>query len=63
MSKQIRLQGIETGSKEMSNRMNKAIEVNNLRPVISKVNLFEEAREALTSLEKGAHFGKICLTF
>ncbi len=38
MSKQIRLHGIETGSKEMFSRMNKAIEANNLNPVISKVH-------------------------
>ena len=63
MSKQIRLQGIETGSQEMFSRMNKAIEVNNLHPVIDKVYLFEEVRDALISLEKGAHFGKICLSF
>jgi NADPH:quinone reductase-like Zn-dependent oxidoreductase len=47
----------------MFGRMNTAIEVNHVHPVISKVHLFEEAREALTSLDKGAHFGKICLRF
>jgi NADPH:quinone reductase-like Zn-dependent oxidoreductase len=63
MSKQIRLQGIETGSKEMFERMNRAIELNQLHPIIHQVYAFDEARDALTSLEKGAHFGKICLRF
>ncbi|TWI93935.1 NADPH:quinone reductase-like Zn-dependent oxidoreductase [Mucilaginibacter frigoritolerans] len=63
MSKEIRLQGIEVGSKEMFARMNKAIEVNKIQPVIEKVYSFDDARHALSSLQKGAHFGKISLTF
>jgi NADPH:quinone reductase-like Zn-dependent oxidoreductase len=63
MSKQIRLQGVETGSKEMFTRMNKAIELNKIHPVIDKVYDFEEARQALSSLEKSAHFGKIAVRF
>lgn len=63
MSKQIKLQGIEVGSKEMFNRMNKAITINELHPVIGKVYPFEQAREALASIEQGGHFGKICLSF
>ncbi|MBB6498799.1 zinc-dependent alcohol dehydrogenase family protein [Pedobacter cryoconitis] len=63
MTKQIKLQGIETGSKEMFDRMNKAIAINKLHPVINKLYSFEETKEALFSLEQGSHFGKICLTF
>ncbi|MGY0035733.1 zinc-binding dehydrogenase [Pedobacter sp. NJ-S-72] len=59
----IKLQGIETGSKEMFDRMNKAITTNQLHPVIDKLYSFEETREALLSLEQGSHFGKICLSF
>lgn len=61
MARQIRLQGIEVGSKEMFKRMNNALAVNKLHPVISLVYSFEDAREALTILEKGAHYGKVCL--
>lgn len=63
MTKQIKLQGIETGSKEMFDRMNKSIAINKLHPVINKLYSFEETKEALFSLEQGSHFGKICLTF
>ncbi|QNK62339.1 NAD(P)-dependent alcohol dehydrogenase [Pedobacter sp. PAMC26386] len=63
MSKQIRLQGIEVGSKSMFTRMNKAIAVNKMHPVIDQVYSFEQAREALTSLEQASHFGKVCLSF
>ena len=61
MAKQIRLQGIEVGSKEMFKRMNNALAVNKLHPVISNTFAFDDVREALTILEKGTHYGKICL--
>ena len=63
MSKQIKLQGIETGSKAMFGKMNKAIAANNLHPVIDKIYPFMDAREALTAIEQAAHFGKVCLSF
>lgn len=63
MAKEITLQGIQVGSKEMFSRMNKAIEINNLRPVIGKIYSFEQAKEALSSMEQGTHFGKIALSF
>lgn len=63
MGKEIRLQGIQVGSKEMFGRMNRAIEINNLHPVIGRIYSFEQAKEALSSLEQGTHFGKIALSF
>lgn len=63
MTKQIRLQGIEVGSKEMFERMNKAISLNKLHPVIGKRYAFEDTKEALTSLEQSSHFGKITIHF
>ena len=63
MSKQIRLQGIEVGSKNMFERMNNAIKINKMQPVIDHVYAFSEAKEALTALEQGKHFGKICISF
>ncbi|WP_259068607.1 zinc-dependent alcohol dehydrogenase family protein [Mucilaginibacter sp. X4EP1] len=62
MSRQVKLQGINVGSKEMFNRMNKALEIYNIRPVIDKVFAFEEAKEALTLLESASHFGKLCIS-
>jgi NADPH:quinone reductase-like Zn-dependent oxidoreductase len=62
MTKQIKLQGINVGSKAMFSRMNEAVEINQLHPVVNEVFSFNEAKEALTRLEESAHFGKICIT-
>jgi NADPH:quinone reductase-like Zn-dependent oxidoreductase len=45
----------------MFEAMNRAMAVNNLRPVIDRVFPFSEAREAYRHLESGAHFGKVCI--
>ena len=63
LMKSLRLQGIFVGSRQMFEDMNRAITANRLRPVIDKTFAFGEAREALAYIEKGAHFGKIVLTF
>ncbi|HMJ08928.1 MAG TPA: NAD(P)-dependent alcohol dehydrogenase [Pyrinomonadaceae bacterium] len=59
--KAVRLQGIFVGSAQMFIDLNRAIEVNKMRPVIDRVFEFGEAREALTYMESGAHFGKIVI--
>lgn len=61
MTKQVKLQGINVGSKEMFHRMNKALEINNIHPIIDKVYSFEQTKEALTLLEGSSHFGKLCI--
>jgi NADPH:quinone reductase-like Zn-dependent oxidoreductase len=63
MTKNVRLHGIETGSKEMFEEMNHFIEVRRLRPVIDSTFAFRDAREALRHLESGAHFGKVAVQF
>jgi len=59
LGKQIQVQGIFVGSREMFEAMNRAIALHHLRPVIDRVFSFDEAREALRYMESGAHFGKI----
>jgi NADPH:quinone reductase-like Zn-dependent oxidoreductase len=59
--KNARIQGILVGSRQMFEEMNRAIEVNQLRPVIDRVFPFSQAREAYRHLESGAHFGKVCI--
>lgn len=59
LMKGVRVQGIFVGSRAMFEAMNRAIEVNQLRPVIDRVFPFEEAPAALAYLESGAHFGKV----
>jgi NADPH:quinone reductase-like Zn-dependent oxidoreductase len=59
--KNARIQGILVGSRQMFEEMNRAIEVNQLRPVIDRVFPFNDARAAYRHLESGAHFGKVCI--
>ncbi|HWF09618.1 MAG TPA: NAD(P)-dependent alcohol dehydrogenase [Bryobacteraceae bacterium] len=61
MLKSVRLQGIYVGSREMFEEMNRALELAAIRPVVDRVFEFAELREALGHLEKGAHFGKVCV--
>jgi NADPH:quinone reductase-like Zn-dependent oxidoreductase len=59
LHKQVRLQGIYVGSREDFLAMNRAIGLLGLRPAISEVFPFGEARQAFERMESGAHFGKI----
>lgn len=61
LMRQIRVQGIYTGSREMFEAMNRAIELHKLRPVVDQVYRFDQVHEALRTMEVGAHFGKIVL--
>jgi NADPH:quinone reductase-like Zn-dependent oxidoreductase len=61
LMKCIRVQGIYVGSRAMFEAMNRAIMVNQLRPVIDRTFPFAEAPEALRYMESGAHFGKVCV--
>ena len=63
LRKNVRVQGIYVGSREMFEAMNKAIALHKLRPVVDRVFSFSEAPEALKYMESGAHFGKICIRF
>ncbi len=59
--KNIRIQGIYVGSREMFEAMNRAITFNRLHPVIDRVFPFEESKEAFGYMESGAHFGKVVI--
>lgn len=59
LMKALKLHGIFVGSREMFETMNKCISENNLRPVVDKQFDFEDAREALKTMESAIHFGKI----
>ncbi|MGO9470694.1 MAG: zinc-dependent alcohol dehydrogenase family protein [Isosphaeraceae bacterium] len=61
LMKGVRVHGIFVGSRAMFEAMNRAIEVNQLRPVIDRVFAFDQAQEALKHLESGAHFGKVVI--
>ncbi|WP_258207115.1 zinc-dependent alcohol dehydrogenase family protein [Paenibacillus radicibacter] len=58
-----KLQAINVGSREMFERMNRAIELHSLRPVIDRTFPFEQSLDALRYLAKGSTFGKIAIVF
>jgi len=62
LMKHLRLQGIFCGSRDMFTAMNAAIEQHQVRPVVDRVERFENIAAVLASLPTGQHFGKICLT-
>lgn len=59
VGKNVRIHGIETGSRKMFDEMNQFIEQKRIRPVIDKIFEFEQVRDALRYLENGSHFGKL----
>jgi len=59
--KNIRVEGIFVGSREMFESMNRAINLHQLHPVVDRIFSFEETGQALRHMESGAHFGKICI--
>ncbi len=61
LMKNVRVQGIFVGSREMFEAMNPAIALHQLRPVVDRVFPFADIRAALRHLESGAHFGKVCV--
>jgi NADPH:quinone reductase-like Zn-dependent oxidoreductase len=61
--KALRLHGIFVGSKAMFEAMNRAFEISKLRPVIDRTFKFDELPDALTYMQKGAHFGKIVIKY
>jgi NADPH:quinone reductase-like Zn-dependent oxidoreductase len=61
LRRNLRVQGLYVGSKQMFEAMNRAIEANGLKPVIDKVFAFAEAKEAYKHLKGQSHFGKIVI--
>jgi NADPH:quinone reductase-like Zn-dependent oxidoreductase len=61
LMRNLRLQGIFVGSREMFEAMNRAIALHQLRPVVDRVFGIAEVRDAHRHLESGVHFGKVCL--
>jgi NADPH:quinone reductase-like Zn-dependent oxidoreductase len=57
----LRLQGIFVGSRAMAEDMLVAMAAHDVHPTIDRVFGFSELREALRYMERGSHFGKICL--
>ncbi len=61
LMKNVRVQGIYVGSRDMFEAMNRAIGLHKLKPVVDHVFPLGEVREALRYMESAKHFGKIVL--
>ena len=61
LMKQLRLQALIVGNRTQQQEMIKAIDVNNMRPVIDKIFPLDNIVEAFQYQETNRHFGKICL--
>ena len=61
--KSVRLQGVFTGSRSIFEDMNRAVSVNELKPVIDRVFNFDDVKAAFRHMESGAHFGKIVIEY
>jgi NADPH:quinone reductase-like Zn-dependent oxidoreductase len=59
--KNLRLDGIETGSRAMLEDFARWMEERRIRPVIDAVYPFDEAPKAFSRMEDGAHVGKVCI--
>jgi NADPH:quinone reductase-like Zn-dependent oxidoreductase len=59
----IQVQGIYVGSRSMFERMNRALELRQIRPIVHRVFPWLEVREAMKFMKAQSHLGKICLQF
>jgi NADPH:quinone reductase-like Zn-dependent oxidoreductase len=63
IEKNIRLQGVSVGSREMYTRMIQMMSEHKIVPVIDRIYPFDNAIEAFEGMSLANHFGKIVLTF
>ena len=61
--KNLRLDGIETGSRSMLEAMIAWIEQKRIYPVVDRVFSFEQSSAAFLHLQSGKHMGKVCIAF
>jgi NADPH:quinone reductase-like Zn-dependent oxidoreductase len=54
--------GVTVGSREQFESMTRAIEANDIKPVIDTRFPLDKARDAFDRMKAGAHFGKIVVT-
>ena len=57
----IRIQGVIVGNRDMFENMNRAIEANDIHPVVDEVFDFEDVHEAIDFQAGGEHFGNIAI--
>ena len=62
LRRNLRVQGLYVGNRQMFEAMNRAIAAGGLKPVIDKVFPFAEAKDAYRHLKSQNHFGKIVIS-
>jgi len=61
VTRQVRLQGITVGSRDMFEAMLRAVAQHKVQPVIDRVFTFDQLKDGLAYLKGGSQFGKICI--
>ncbi|MBJ6725340.1 zinc-dependent alcohol dehydrogenase family protein [Geomesophilobacter sediminis] len=61
LARQVRLQGIQVGSRQQQIEMIRALDANDVKPAIDKTFPLKNLFEAFQYEAAGAHFGKICI--
>jgi len=61
LTRQVRLQGMQVGDRQQQIEMIRALDANNIKPVIDKTFPLQDLIEAFRYEASGAHFGKICI--
>jgi NADPH:quinone reductase-like Zn-dependent oxidoreductase len=61
LAKAIHVDGVYVGSRAMYQRLIAALDTNHLHPILDRTFPLTQAREALTYMQSGNHFGKIVL--
>lgn len=64
VTQNIRLQGVTVGSRAMFERMNRAMELHEIRPPVDAHRFaFEDVAQAIRDFPQGKHFGKVVCAF
>jgi len=61
LRKSLSVRGIYVGSADMQRQLHRALEVNEIHPVIDRIFPFDQAKEAYAYMKSARHFGKIVI--
>jgi NADPH:quinone reductase-like Zn-dependent oxidoreductase len=64
VTRNVRLQGVTLGSRDMFEDMVRALDLHGIKPPIDETRYgFDEVGAAIAAIAQGRHFGKICIAF